>query len=120
MQELGETRDQMARGAVKYVEDFISKMKFDRQPFYVVYCARPNYLNPGEIRQTVKAYREKPPSLIGVLVWYVDNTLGLVEFRPELSAPWDVPTHESLLSDKSEDKFERVMERGQDLNILVS
>jgi hypothetical protein len=118
--ELGELREAMSRGCMQYVEDFVSKMKHEKTPFYAVYCARPNYLVPNQIRQTVKAYREKPPSLIGVLVWYVDNAKGLFEFKPELSAPWDVPSHPLLLSDRPEDQFISVMERGKELNVLVS
>jgi len=119
-QELGETREAMASGTMKYVEDYVSKMKHEKEPYYLVYCARENQLVKGQIRQTIKAYREKPPSLIGILVWYVDNTLGLMEFRPELSAPWDIPGNPDTLSDKSEDKFTRVMERGQKLKVLTS
>ncbi len=115
VQELGETRDAMAKGALQYVEDFVSKMKHENEPYYLVYCARENQLIPGQIRQTVKAYRQKPPSLLGVLVWYVDNKQGIMEFRPELSAPWDIPTNPLLLSDKSEDKFIRIMERGKEV-----
>jgi len=113
VQELGETREPMAADAIKYIEDFVSKMKHEKKPFYVVYCARENQLIPGQIRQTVKAYREKPPALLGVLVWYVDNSLGIMEFKPELSAPWDIPTNPLLLSDRSEDQFVRIMERGK-------
>lgn len=120
VQELGETRDAMAAGCMKYVEDYVSKMKHETEPYYLVYCARENNMNLGEIRQTIKAYRQKPPALIGVLVWYVDNKLGLMEFRPDLSAPWDIPSNPETLSDKSEDKFIRVMERGQQLKILTS
>ena len=113
VQEIGETRTEMAKATMKYVEDFVSKMKHENEPYYLVYCAKENHLVPGQIRQTIKAYREKPPTLIGVLVWYVDNKEGIMDFRPDLSAPWDIPTNPLILSDKSEDKFLRVMERGQ-------
>ena len=113
VQELGETRESMAADTVKWVEDFVGNMKHETEPFYVVFCARENQLIKGQIRRTIKAYREKPPALIGTLVWYVDNSIGLCEFRPDLSAPWDIPTDPILLSEKSEDQFTRVMERGQ-------
>lgn len=120
VQELGETRDAMAAGCIKYVEDFVSKMKHEYEPFYVVYCARQDYLTPNRIIQTIKAYRDRPPSVLGILVWYVDNPKGIMQFRPDLSAPWDVPLDESNLSDKSYDQFARVMQRGEDMKVIVS
>jgi hypothetical protein len=103
-----------------YVMKHIGNMKHEKEPFYAVYCARENRLVPNQIRQTIKFYRQRPPSLLGVLVWYVDNALGLVEFKPELSAPWDCPQDPDMLSQKSEDQLIRVMERGKEMNVLTS
>jgi hypothetical protein len=68
----------------------------------------------------MKAYFSKPPVILGILVWYVDNKLGLFEFRPELSAPPDVPLDPKLLSDKASDASARVSLQGEKLKAIVS
>lgn len=119
-QQLGETREPMCAGAMKYVSDFVSNMSHEKEPYWVCYCARPNYLVPNQIKQTVRAYGKKPPACIGILTWYVDPIKGIFEFLPELSAPWDMPQNPDTISEKSEDRFERVMQRGQELEILTT
>jgi len=129
-QTLGETREIAALEAWKLVNDFAEKMKYEKRPFYIVYAAKPDpalkgavidgKVACGGIRQTVKAYYARPPAIIGILVWYVDNNLGVFDFVPELSAPPDVPLDPSLLSDKSEEQFSGVMEKGKKLKVLVS
>lgn len=118
-QELGETRDAMARGCMQLVEDFANKMKSEVKPFYIVFFAKPD-ANVNGIRQTVKAYFHRPVGLLGILVWYVNNPLGVFDFVPELSSPPDIPIHDSLLSKDSKDSFSSIMDKGKQLNVLVS
>jgi hypothetical protein len=68
----------------------------------------------------MKAYYAKPPVILGILVWYVDNEKGIFEFRPELSAPHDVPLDPKLLSDKASDASASVAEQGEKLKVIVS
>ncbi len=130
VQTLGETREIAALEAWKLVSDFAEKMKYEKRPFYIVYAAKPDpalkgamidgKVACGGIRQTIKAYYSRPPALLGILVWYVDNNLGIFDFVPELSSPPDIPIDPSLLSDKSEDQLGSVMEKGKQMNVLVS
>lgn len=106
-------------------EDFANNMKKETRPFYIVYSAKQDKaqsekLGTGVYRQAFKAYFGKPPAMLGILVWYVDNEKGTFEFKPELSAPHDVPLDPSLLSDKASDASGRVMEQGKKLKALVS
>ena len=118
MLEMGEVRESMAWDCVKQAEDFASNIKSDK-PFYVVFHAKPDVSVNG-IRQAFKAYYTRPAGVLGILVWYVNHPLGQFEFIPELSSPPDMPVDPSLLSDKREDQFESVMQKGKDLNVLVS
>lgn len=119
VQELGETRDAMALGCMQLVEDFANKMRSEVKPFYIVFFAKPD-ANVSGIRQTVKAYFHKPAKLLGILVWYVNNPLGIFDFVPELSSPPDIPLDPSMLSTRSADSFASVMDKGKELNIIVS
>lgn len=124
MQEMGETRDSMAMDCWNAAVKFAENMKNEVKPFYIVYFAKPdaniNGLGIKGIRQTFKAYYTRPANLLGLLVWYVNNPLGIFQFVPELSSPPDTPVDPSLLSTKSEDQSVRVMETGKNLNVLVS
>lgn len=124
MQQLGETREQMALDCVRLVEEFAENMRSEKRPFYIVYFAKPDADINGTgikgIRQTVKAYYNRPAPLLGILVWYVNNPMGIFQFIPELSSHPDVPTDPNMLSTKSEDSFSSVMEKGKNLNVIVS
>ena len=106
-------------------EDFANNMKKEERPFYIVYAAKQDQfqsqrLKTGVYKQTIKAYFAKPPAMLGILVWYVDNSKGIFEFKPELSAPPDVPLDPTLLSDKASDASTRVMEQGEKLGTILS
>jgi hypothetical protein len=130
MQELGETREALSLQCWELVSTFANKMKHEKKPFYIVYAAKSDpalqgaLVNDtvaiGGLRQTVKAYYSRPPALLGILVWYVDNNLGIFDFLPELSSPPDVPINQSMLSDKSEDQLTGIMEKGKKMKVLVS
>ena len=125
MNTLGESREAWGWDVVKKVEDFANSMKKETLPFYIVFAAKqdkPNSekLKTGVYRQTIKAYYAKPPAMLGILVWYVDNEKGIFEFRPELSAPPDVPLDPELLSDKASDASDRVSAQGEKLKVIVS
>lgn len=125
VQTIGESREAWGQEVWQKAEDFANNMKKEVKPFYIVYAAKydphsSEKLGRGVYRQTMKAYYHRPEPMLGILVWYVDNAQGIFQFIPELSAPPDVPLDPSLMSDKSEDKSERVMSQGQKLNVLVS
>ncbi len=119
-QEIGESREQLGRDVIKLVEDFANKMKAEVKPFYIVYACKPDKNNPSILRQAIKAYHQRRPAIIGILVWYVNHPLGQFEFVPELSTPPDIPIDPNLLSDKASDVSERVADQGKKLNILMA
>jgi hypothetical protein len=118
--EIGEAREKWGRDVVTLVTDFAEQMKHVREPFYIVFHAKQDRGNPNTFRQGIRAYYEKPPFVLGLLVWYVDHTKGQMEFVPELSSPPDVPLDQKLMSDKSSDTFTRVAEQGEKRKILLS
>lgn len=119
-QEMGESRDAWGMGVLKLVENFANNMKHEDKPYYIVYAAKQDRYDPQVFRQTIKAYYHKPAPLLGILVWYVDNAQGRLDFMPELSAPPDVPLDSRLLSLDSKDQFSSVMSQGKKLHAIVS
>lgn len=117
---LGDVREEMAKGCLDYVEDFYNGMQHIKEPFYIVYYADVDHINPNRIIQTVKAYHKKPPFILGLLVWYVDNAKGIFMFRADLSSPPDVPLNPATLSDRKEDQITSIMEKGTKLPVIMS
>ncbi len=123
--EIGEARETWGRDVWQMAEDFANNMKNEMRPFYIVYACKEdkgmsNKLGTPAFKQVIRAYFEKPPAILGILVWYVDNSIGEFKFMHELSAPYDVPVDPSLLSDKASDASARVAAQGEKLNVLVS
>ncbi len=123
--EMGEAREAWSQDVWKLVENFANSTKGDGRPFYVVYACKEdrglsNELGCTAFKQALKAYYDKPPAMLGILVWYVNQATGEFRFCEELSAPPDVPLDERLLSDKASDASERVAAQGEKLNALVS
>jgi len=119
-QEIGESREQWGQAVWAQAEDIANNLKSDTKPFYIVFAAKEDKAKPGTFRQAFRMYRQRPPKLIGVLVWYVDNTQGIFRLEPELSIPPDVPIDESLLSKDSKDASSEIMELGQRMGVLLS
>ena len=124
-QEIGESREAWGLDVMKMAEDFANHMSHEMRPFYIVYACKEdkgvsNRLGRTAFKQAMKAYYDKPPTILGILVWYVNQAAGEFRFCPELSAPPDVPLDPSLLSDKASDASERVAAQGEKLQALVS
>lgn len=124
-QEIGESRETWGWAVWKMAEEFANNMKSEVKPFYIVYAAKHDphaseKLGRGAFRQAMKAYYHRPSPMLGILVWFVNNPMGIFEFCPELSAPPDVPIDPSLLSEKAEDALPSVMEKGKELNVILS
>lgn len=129
VQELGETRDAMALDVWNKAQKIANDIR-DVKPLYIVFCAKPDphlrgavvngQMANGGIRQSFRVTYRKPQMILGQLVWFVNKSLGIFDFLPELSSPYDIPLDPSMLSDRSEDRSSRVMEKGQQMNVLVS
>lgn len=120
VQEIGETREAMGLAAWKLAEDMANNLKHDVKPFYIVFAAKSDKNHGNAIRQTIKAYRYRPPAILGILVWYVDHSKGEFKFVPELSSPPDMPLDPSLLSNRAEDALTSIMDKGKQMNVLLS
>lgn len=118
-QNLGESREVWGVDIWNKAEEFANKTKAT-EPFYIVYAAKKDGQYSNAFRQTFKAYYEKPPKILGVLVWYVDKSLGIFMFVPELSSPPDIPVDPSLLSTKASDYSPEVAQIGKEQNVLLS
>lgn len=118
--EIGEAREAWGSNVMKMAEDFANKTTHEKDPFYIVYACKPHRSDRGKFHQAIKAYRDKPPAMLGILVWFVDHSKGIFRFEPELSAPPDIPLDPSLLSEKACDASDRVMAQGQKLQALIS
>jgi hypothetical protein len=119
-QEIGESREKWGQDVWAQAEDFAANMKDEGRPFYVVFAAKADAGQAGVFRQAFKAYYQRPPLILGLLVWYVDKAQGKFDFVPELSSPPDIPIDEALLSDKASDASSRVAEQGEKLKIILS
>ena len=123
--EIGEARNKWGMDVWNQAEEIAQKTDSQGKPFYLVYAAKHDphesqRRGRGAYRQTFKAYYKKPPKLLGILVWYADKEKGIFEFKHELSSPPDVPLDPKLLSEKAEDASPRVMEKGKEMNVLLS
>jgi hypothetical protein len=124
-QEIGESREAWGKDVMKKAEDFANNMKSEVKPFYIVYACKQDIpqskkLGIGVYKQTMKAYYNRPPKLLGILVWFVNHPMGEFRFMGDLSSPPDVPVDESLLGTAKEDFLPSVAEKGASLNVLVS
>lgn len=119
-QELGESREIWARDVWNKAEAYASNLKNDKEPFYIVFAAKQDRHAHNAFRQSFRFYRQRPPRMIGILVWYVDNLKGIFRLVPELSIPPDVPIDPNLLSKKQEDQFPSVMETGEKAGVLFA
>ncbi len=117
---VGDVREKWATDVWEKAEDFANHLKHEDRPFYIVFACKPDKSNPDRFYQGIRAYYQRPPLILGILVWYVDNSKGIFQFVPELSAPLDLPTDPNLLSDKAEDMSPRVAAQGEKLNVLLS
>ena len=120
MQEIGESITAWGTDVWRQAEDIASKLRSEVKPFYIVYAAKQDKSNPHKFNQAFRLYRDRPPRIIGILVWYVDNSKGIFELVPDLSVPPDVPIDPSLLSTKSQDACPELMEMGKKMGILLS
>jgi hypothetical protein len=117
--EIGEAREKWGWDVWKQAEDIANNMKSSERPFYIVYAAKPDRARPDAFKQAFKMYKSRPPKILGILVWHIDEQ-GDFSFVPELSLPPDVPLDPNLLSTKSQDSFSTVMEKGEKTNVLLS
>lgn len=127
---LGELREMYGWGAVLKAERIAHDNKHLDYPFYIICGAKADphlrgaIVNgqrcSGGLQEHWVVTNLRPPKVLGILVWYVDNKLGIMEIVDELSLPPDIPLDPRLLSDKTEDQCYGVMQQGKDNKVLMS
>ena len=128
-QQLGELRDAMAFDCCAIAEGIASDRAHDPKPFYIIYSAK---VDPalagadawgkhvaGGLRQAYKLSYDRPPFVLGMLVWFVNGPLGIFQFVPELSSPPDIPIDPSLLSTRREDFSYAVADKAKEMNKVI-
>jgi len=128
-EQLGEVRDQMALDCWTIAEGIASDRSHDPKPFYIMYSAK---VDPalsgadawgkhvaGGIRQSYRLSYDRPPFVLGMLVWFVNAPLGIFEFVPELSSPPDIPIDPALMSTKSYDVSSSLMDKAHEMNKVI-
>jgi hypothetical protein len=128
-EQLGPIRDQMAFDCMAIAEGIAEDRSHDPKPFYIIYSAK---VDPalagadawgkhvaGGIRQAYRLSYDRPPFVLGMLVWYVNAPLGIFQFVPELSSPPDIPIDPSLLSTRSEDFSYALAGKAKEMNKVM-
>jgi hypothetical protein len=126
----GDVRDSMAWAACHKAEEIAHSLKDEVKPFYIICAAKADphlhgaivngMYSSGGIRESWRWTHQRPPKMLGILVWFVNNPLGIFELVEELSFPPDIPLDPSMLSDRSEDRCYSVMQTGKDNRVIVS
>lgn len=129
MEQLGPVRDEMASDCWQIAEGIAEDRSHDPKPFYIIYSAK---VDPalagadawgkrvaGGIRQSYRLSYDRPPFVLGLLVWYVNAPLGIFQFVPELSSPPDIPIDPSLMSTRSEDQSYALMDKAKQMNQAI-
>jgi hypothetical protein len=105
MQEMGETRDPMARDcwtdAQKLAEKYSKSLKHD---FWVLYAAKPHARIPNALVAGWEVIAKRPPAaMVGVLVFKWDHKQKRLQVEADLSLPFDVPISHAEMSNDSKD-----------------
>lgn len=90
-QELGETRQAMAKTLMsKDLESIINQFKDRKGKYYVLFHAKPWPKNPKVIKIKPIACEKKPPMMLSCMLFGVDNDTGTLTL--EWALPGDWPT----------------------------
>ena len=127
--EMHELRENMAQDCWAMAERIAHDRSKDVKPFYIIYSAK---VDPalsgadawgrrvsGGIRQSFRLSYERPPFVLGMLVWFVNNPLGVFEFVESLSSPPDIPIDPSLLSERREDTSYALADKAKEMNKVI-
>lgn len=123
MQEMGETREPMARDcwedAQKLAETYASVFKRD---FWIMYAAKPHVAQRNTIVAGWEVVAKRPPKpIVGVLVFKWSHADKNLTIDQRLSLPYDVPLSEDELSKDQADFVPSLEESAKDSgSILVS
>jgi hypothetical protein len=115
MQEMGETREPMARDCwidAQRLAELYSK-QLDRD-FWVLYAAKPHVHNKNAIVAGWNVIAKRPPAaMVGVLVFKWSHKEKRLLVESELCLPYDIPLQQEELSKKDSDFAPTVAEAGK-------
>lgn len=100
MQEMGETREPMARDcwsdANRLAEKYAKKMNYD---FWILYAAKPHVKHKNALVAGWEVIAKRPPAaMVGVMVFKWSHKDKCLSVEPDLCLPFDVPVSESEMS----------------------
>lgn len=117
---MGDFRESLGRECMDRLEDYANNLPSTEFPCYIVICAKADRNQAGHINAAIQHYKERPPALVGILVWYADKDKGILDIVPELSLPPDVPLDPQHLSKDPKDSFKSIAEVGEKMGVLLS
>lgn len=89
-QQLGETRQAMAKTLMKDLEKIVNQFKAKTNKYYVLFHAKPWPKNPNIIKIKPLAMDNKPPMMLSCLLFGVDNSEGKLTLEWALPGDWPV------------------------------
>jgi hypothetical protein len=105
MQEMGETREPMARDcwtdANRLAEMYSEKLDGD---FWILFAAKPHQQQDNALVMGWEVIAKRPPrAMVGVMVFKWNSADKNLEVETDLSLPFDVPISEVEMSTRKED-----------------
>lgn len=112
MQEMGETREPMARDCWADAHRLAYKYaKVLKRDFWVCYAAKPHTRQKNAIVCGWEVIAKRPPAaMVGIMVFKWSHQEQRLEVEPDLCLPYDVPISHAEMSTKSEDFIPTVAE----------
>jgi len=108
---LGDLRPELAKDLQRRIVEVIDRYKNKESYFLLVWAGIE--IETGIIRSKLILLSEKPPKMLGTMLYFVDNKAGKLERIWAL--PLDIPIYEP-----SEDLVEEVLKSSKNMPILNS
>ena len=89
-QELGETRQAMAKRLMKDIDEVISKYKDKTDKYYVLVHGKPFPNHPNLIKIKIMPMNVKPSMMLSCMLFGVDNSSGKLTLEWSLPGSWPV------------------------------
>ena len=107
MQEMGETREPMARDC--WADANRLALLYDKKMqrnFWILFAAKPHAMNKNALVMGWEVVAKRPPrAMVGVMVFKWNHADQRLEVEESLSLPYDVPISEDEMSDRKEDRI---------------
>jgi len=103
-QQMGETRDPMARDCVQDALRLANLYEHVGEDFWICFASKPHTQKKNALVHGWEVVFKRPAIPVpGMLVWHVDQKKKQMNLDTKLSMPYDIPLEEELLSTKGED-----------------